>query len=151
MVAFITSVVITIVMCAVVVFVGKRRAPGTPLTWGEGMLAATFVFALMLMFYGVVPNEWLLWAGNALKWRSDSFGIPTPWGRLWEHGLTFGGRGKVMISAAAVGDAIAALMYIVFFVLQIVGWLWWQRRGKKPAAPPPIELSAFGRPLVKKG
>ncbi|HET7488780.1 MAG TPA: hypothetical protein VFJ85_12700 [Acidimicrobiales bacterium] len=151
MVALIASLVITIVMCAIVVFVGHRRPPGTPLTWGEGMLAATFIFALMLMFYGVVPNQWLLFAGKDLKWRSDSIGLPTPFGTFWKRGVTFMGRGRVQVTAAAVGDAVAALLYIVFFTLQIVGWLWWQKRGKKTAAPPPIELSAFGRPLVKKG
>lgn len=150
MVAFLASMIITVVMCGIVVFVGKRRPVGTPVTWGEAFLAGTFLFALMLMFYGVVPNQWLQWAGNELKWRSDSIGVPTPFGRLWENGLEFGGRGKVTITAQAVGDAIAAGFYIVFFVLQIVGWLWWQKRGKKTAAPPAIETSAFGRPLVRK-
>lgn len=150
MVAFIASLIVTLVMCAVIVMVGRRRPPGTPLTWGEGFLAGTFMFALMLMFYGVVPNQWLQWAGNELGWRSDSIGVPTPFGRLWPHGLTFFGRGRVTITAQAVGDAVAAGFYVVFFVAQIVGWLWWQKRGKKTAPPPAIEMSAFGRPLVKK-
>lgn len=150
MVAFLASMIITVAMCAIVVSVGKRRPPGTPLTWGEGFLAGTFMFALMLMFYGVVPNQWLQWAGNELGWRSDSIGVPTPFGRLWPNGLTFFGRGRITITAAAIGDIIAASFYIIFFVLQIVGWLWWQKRGKKTAPPPAIELSAFGRPLVRK-
>ena len=150
MVAFLASMIITLVMCGIVVLVGRRRPPGTPLTWGEAFVAATFMFALMLMFYGIVPNQWLQWAGNELGWRSDSIGVPTPFGRLWPEGLTFMGRGRVTITAAAIGDIIAATFYIVFFVLQIVGWLWWQKRGKKTAPPPAIELSAFGRPLVRK-
>ena len=149
MVAFVVSLIITIVMCGIVVLVGMRRPPGTPLTWGEAYLAGTFMFALMLMFYGVVPNEWLLYAGK-LGWRTDSIGVPTPFGRLWEHGLTFFGRGKVTITASAIGDMIAGAFYVIFFVLQIVGWLWWQKRGKKTAPPPAIEVSAFGRPLVRK-
>ena len=149
MVAFVTSLVITIVMCGLVVLVAQRRPPGAPLTWGEAFLAGTFIFALMLMFYGVVPNEWLLYAGK-LGWRTDSIGVPTPFGRLWKHGLTFFGRGKVTITASAIGDAIAAGFYIVFFMMQIVGWLWWQKRGKKTAPPPSVEVSAFGRPLVRK-
>lgn len=150
MVAFLASLIITMVMCGIVVLVGRRRPPGTPLTWGEAFLAATFMFALMLMFYGIVPNQWLQWAGNELGWRSDSIGVPTPFGRLWPEGLTFMGRGRLTITAAAIGDIVAATFYIVFFVLQIVGWLWWQKRGKKTAPPPAIEVSAFGRPLVRK-
>lgn len=150
MVAFLASMIITVVMCGIVVLVGLRRPPGTPLTWGEAFFAGTFMFALMLMFYGVVPNQWLQWAGNELGWRSDSIGVPTPFGRLWPEGLTFFGRGRVTITASAIGDIVAASFYIIFFVLQIVGWLWWQKRGKKTAPPPAIELSAFGRPLVRK-
>ncbi len=150
MVAFLASMIITVAMCGIVVFVGLRRPPGTPLTWGEAFVAGTFMFALMLMFYGVVPNQWLQWAGNELGWRSDSIGVPTPFGRLWPEGLTFFGRGRVTITASAIGDIVAASFYIIFFVLQIVGWLWWQKRGKKTAPPPAIELSAFGRPLVRK-
>ena len=45
---------------------------GTPLTWGEAMVAATYVFFLMFWVYGVVPHQWLTWAQNELKWRSDA-------------------------------------------------------------------------------
>ncbi len=150
MVAFLASVIITGIMVAIVVMVAKRRAPGTPMTWGEGYLAATFMFALMLMLYGIVPNQWLAWADNELGWRSDSIGVPTPFGRLWPEGLTFMGRGRLEITAQVIRDIIATVIYGVGFVGQIVGWLWWQKRGKKTAAPPAIETSAFGRPLVRK-
>ncbi len=150
MVAFMASLVIVAIMCAVVLVVAHRRPPGTPMTWGEAFLAGTFMFALMLMLYGVVPNQWLLWADNELGWRSDSIGVPTPWARLWPNGLTFFGRGRIMITAQVVRDIIATGIYVVFFVGQLAGWLWWQKRGKRSAAPPAIETSAFGRPLVRK-
>ena len=150
MVAFLASVVVTVIMVAVVLYVAKRRAPGTPMTWGEGFLAATFMFALMLMVYGIVPNQWLAWADNELGWRSDSIGVPTPFGRWWDDGLTFFGRGRLEITAQVIRDIIATVIYVVGFVGQIVGWLWWQKRGKRTAPPPAIETSAFGRPLVRK-
>ncbi len=150
MVGFLASLIVTGAMVATIVAVGKRRAPGTPLTWGEAFLAATFVFALMLLLYGIVPNQWLLWADNELGWRSDSVGVPTPFGRLFANGLTFGGRGRIMITAETARDAIAAGLYIVFLVGQVVGWRLWQQRGKKPAAPTEIPTSAYGRPLVRK-
>jgi hypothetical protein len=150
MVAFLTSVAVTAVMIGVILYVAKRRPPGTPLTWGEGFLAGTFMFALMLMLYGIVPNQWLAWADTELGWRSDSIGVPTPWGRLWENGVTFFGRGRIMVTALVIRDIIATTIYVVAFVGQIVGWLWWQKRGKRTAPPPAIETSAFGRPLVRK-
>lgn len=150
MVAFLASVIVTLIQIAIIVVVAKRRAPGTPMTWGEGFLAATFVFAWMLMVYGIVPNQWLAWADNELGWRSDSIGVPTPFGRLWPDGVTFFGRGRLEVTAQVIRDLIATLIYIVAFVGQIVAWLWWQKRGKKTAPPPAIETSAFGRPLVRK-
>ena len=150
MVAFLTSVAVTAVMIGIIVYVGMTRPPGTPLTWGEGFLAGTFMFALMLMLYGIVPNQWLAWADTELGWRSDSIGVPTPFGRWWENGLTFFGRGRIMITALVIRDIIASLIYVVAFVGQIMGWLWWQKRGKRTAPPPAIETSAFGRPLVRK-
>ena len=149
MVAFIASLIITGAMVAVILLVARRRAPGTPMTWGEAFLAGTFVFGLLFMLYGVVPHQWLAWADNELGWRPDSFGIPTPFGRLFEDGLEFGGRGRVLITAQTVRDVIAAGIYIVGLGLNFAIWLWWQKRGQK-AATPQIETSAYGRPLLRR-
>ena len=151
MVAFIISLVITVGMIAIAVAVGNRRPPGTPLTWGEAFLAGTFLFVLMLLVYGIVPNQWLQWADNELGWRSDKIGIPNPFGEPWlGSGLDFGGRGRITITAETVRDVVAALIYVVGLLAQIAGWLWWQRRGKRPARPAEIPTSAYGRPLVRK-
>lgn len=149
MVAFFASLIITVLMTLVVLRVGKRRAPGIPLTWGEAFIAATWMFGLLFMLYGVLPDRWLLWADNELGWRSDSFGIPTPFGRLFEDGLSFGGRGRIMISAQVIRDIIASAIYIIGLVLNFAMWLRWQKRSDKPKAAE-IETSAYGRPLVRK-
>jgi len=57
---FFVSLFFLVVGTAVIFVVGRRRPPGTPLTWGEALIAATFVFGVMLVGYGVVPNEWLM-------------------------------------------------------------------------------------------
>lgn len=149
MVAFFASLIITVLMTLVVLRVGKRRPVGTPVTWGEAFIGATWMFGLLFMLYGVLPDRWLLWADNELGWRSDSFGIPTPFGRLFEGGLSFGGRGRIMISAQVIRDIIASAIYIIGLVLNFALWLRWQKRGDKPATPE-IETSAYGRPLVRK-
>lgn len=154
MVAFIASLLITGLMIGIVVWVGKRRDPATPLTWGEAFLAGTFVLALMLMLYGVVPDRFLRWADGDLKWRSDKIGVPTgplPFRHhlLWEHGLSFGGRGKVTITAEVVRDILATVIYGVVLGVNFFGWSWWQKRGAKKAEVPALETSAYGRPLVR--
>ena len=162
MIAFVTSVVITAVMFGVVIQVARRRPPGTPMTWGEAFVAAVYLFALLLMIYAVVPDRWLRWADGDLKWRSDKIGIPLgglgighyhlfgmkkPY-LLFHKGITFGGRGKIVVSAKTVEDAIVATMYIVFLLAQIGVWLWWQRRGRQ-VSKAVQRVSAYGRPLVR--
>lgn len=156
MVSFTVSLIVTAILIAIVVRVAKRRAPGTPLTWGEAFVAGTFMFALMLMIYGVVPDQWLRWADGGLKWRSDKIGIPMgpiPLGNkhhlLFADGITFFGRGRIIVTAQVLRDVIAAGIYVVFLVVQCIAWLWWQQRGKKPAQPA-IETSRYGRPLLRK-
>ena len=151
MVAFVTSLLITALMCVVVFVVGRTRPPGKPLTWGEAAVAAVFVFGLLLLLYGIVPNQWLLWADNELGWRKDSFGIPNPFGKsLFEDGISWpGGRGRILISKEVIRDVIAATIYIVGLVGQIAAWKWWQSRGERT---PKTEMarSAYGRPLIRK-
>ena len=64
MVAFVTSLLITVLLVAVIFMVGKRRPVGAPLTWGESTVAGTYVFMIMFWVYGVVPHLWLTWADN---------------------------------------------------------------------------------------
>ena len=156
MVAFLASILITGAMVAVLVLVARRREPGRPLTWGEAFAAATYVFTLLFLAYGVVPHHWLTYAGNELAWRSDKYGIPIgPLDRwfvnpAFANGISFFGRGRILITAAAIGDIIATLIYVVAVGANILGWLAWQRRGQRRAEQPAIETSAYGRPLLKK-
>ena len=151
MAAFLFSLLITALMCLVIIVVGRVRPPGKMLTWGEAMLAGTFVFALLLMIYGVVPNQWLQLADNELGWRKDAFGIPNPFGKsFFENGISWpGGRGRIEISKEAIRDVIAATIYIVALLGQLKFWKWWQSRGERTVTAD-VERSAYGRPLIRK-
>jgi hypothetical protein len=161
-VAFLTSLIVSGAMVAVVVQVARRRQPGTPLTWGEAFAAGLFTFTLLFLVYGVVPHQWLAFADNTLKWRSDKIGIPLgPFGKaldvkgnvLFPHGIplptALGGHGRFIVTAQVLRDIVAAGLYIVFLLAQIVMWLWWQKRGQKKAETPEL-TSAFGRPLLRR-
>ena len=71
MVAFITTIVILVLMILPVFPYAKRRPEGTPLTWGEAMVGATYVFGVFFWAYAVVPHQWLTFADAELGWRSD--------------------------------------------------------------------------------
>lgn len=142
-------------MVGIAILVARRRPPGTPLTWGEAFVAATFVFALFVLVYGIVPDRFMRWADGELRWRSDAYGIPTgplhlgKNGRLFSGGITFFGRGRIMLSLQAIRDIIASGIYIVGIGAQVFAWSWWQKRGKAKDLPE-LETSAYGRPLVRK-
>lgn len=150
MVAFITSLLITVALIAVVFPMAKRRPVGTPITWGESMVAATYVFMVMFWVYGVVPHLWLTWADNELKWRPDTlvadyipgFGFMTPQA-LPE------GKFPMTITMQSLRDIIAVLIYVGFLGGNMWIWAYWQKRGTKTTTVE-IATSDYGRPLVKK-
>ena len=143
-VAFVFSFLLTVVMTLAVIPLAKRRPLGTPLSWGEAMVAAVYSFFVMFLAYGVVPHQWLTHAGNELNWRADRFIIGPKLGS--KHLLKYL---PFSITRQAAQDTIAALIYIVFFGLQIFVWVWWQKRGSKKAGAKEL-TSSYGRPLVKR-
>jgi hypothetical protein len=149
-VALVVSTLMLFAGIALVFAVGRRRPPGTPVTWGEAFVGGTFIFALMLIGYGVVPHQWLTYADNDLLWRPDKLmlGISGDGIKIGDDVKTLSGTGRIIVNAQAVRDIIAAGIYIVFLVAQVWMWSVWQKRGRKP---PEVELSSrFGRPVMRK-
>ena len=140
----------------VIFIVGRRRPPGTPLTWGEAMIAATFVFGVLLLAYGVVPNEWMKWADNGLLWRPDRiwFAVSTKWPVFFTGSNAAveaaAGRGRIIVSFQALRDIIAATIYILMLVAQVWLWIAFQKRGRKAATTEVARTSTFGRPVVRR-
>lgn len=139
MVAFLSSLLILGLFLAVLPPMAKRRPVGTPLTWGEAMVAGTYTFFLMFWAYGVVPHLWLTWADNELKWRPDNILIKSQ---------AAGGWSPITVSYQSLRDLIAVGIYVVFLGGNIALWAYWQGRGDKTASTE-IETSDFGRPLVR--
>jgi hypothetical protein len=154
---FFVSLFIFLVGLALVFIVASRRPPGTPLTWGEAIVGSTFVFGLLLVGYGVVPNEWLKWADNQLLWRPDRiwFAVSTKWPVFFTGSNAAveaaAGRGRVIVSFQALRDIIAAGIYILMLAGQVALWIAFQKRGRKAATAEVARTSTFGRPVVKTG
>ena len=152
MAAFVSSMIITLLMVAACLYVGGRRPIGTPVTWGEAMVGGTWVFAIMLLAYGVVPHQWLAYADNELLWRPDKLlvGISSA-GVVWGNDAkTLGGTGRILINYQAIRDIVATVLYVVFLGGQMVLWSVWQKRGRKKPGDVEEARSRFGRPVLRK-
>ncbi len=158
MVAFYASVIVDVALIVGAMLYLRRRPRGTPLTWGEAFAGATYIFAIFYLSYAMVPHQFITMADKDFGWRSDVFGIPTgpfyTWpiinGRhnLWPNGVTFFGRGRLMVNEQTVRDIIVTNMYVVAFVTHFKLFGIANRRGDKGAEVVPV--SPYGRPLVRK-
>jgi hypothetical protein len=64
MVAFVTAILVGVLIAGGIVWYGKRRPVDQKPTWGEAMVAAVVVFFLLFWSFGVIPHLWLAWADN---------------------------------------------------------------------------------------
>jgi hypothetical protein len=151
MVAFVAGMVVLVLGIAICLWFGRRRPVGTPVTWGEAFVAGTFIFALMILAYGIIPHQWLDYADNELLWRPDRvlMGFSTEGVKMGDAAKAIGGSGRILISYQALRDIVAATLYIVFLGANVVLWSMWQKRGRGKGELEPAS-SRFGRPLVRK-
>lgn len=143
MVALWTSIIITGLMVGGIVFYGMRRPLDQRCTWGEAMLGATFVFMLLIMLFGVVPDRWVRYTDNELGWSNETF--------LFTEGQFIDGNPITFppfrMDAKKFSDIVVVVQHLVVLGALPLVWLWWQKRGQKPAVEAPT--SDYGRPLVK--
>jgi len=88
-------------------------------------------------------------ASNDLSWRADKELIgPTGLGFTNGEGLLQWAL-PFKLNYLVVGDLIVVVIYGLGLVANVVLWSIWQNRGK--VAPPEIEESTYGRPLLREG
>ena len=151
MVSFSTSCVVLFALVAIGVWYRGRRPVGTPLTWGEAMVAAAYIFFLFFWAYGVVPDQWLRWADGGLKWGSNKYFLLPRYSKTacdtghwcWKY------PGPITVTMQTLRDIVAVLIYLVVIGLNVAAWPWWQNRGK--TKPVEVAKSDYGRPLVREG
>ncbi len=143
--AFIVSFIVTIALTLVAIPFGKRRPVGKPLTWGDAILASTYVFGVMFLAYGVVPHQWLVHVQNELGWRADKL-VNGPGDILMSKAR--GGSFPFDINYLQIGDILVLGIYGLFVGLQVYMFGWWQKRGAAKSTE--VETSSYGRPLVRK-
>ena len=143
MAALVTSIVITALMIAGVIEYGKRRPVDRQTSWGEAMLGSAFVFMLLLMVFGVVPDRWVRLTDNEWGWSVERM-LFTEGQFIDGNPITFP---PMRMDLKKVSDIVVVIQHIVALVGLPLLWLWWQKRDQKKAVAEPV--SDFGRPLVK--
>jgi hypothetical protein len=144
--AFIVSFVGALVMSLAIVWYGKRRPKGTPVSWGEAMLGATYVFAVLFLSYGIMPHQFIDHADKNLGWSRDKL-IFGPGGILKPESA--GGWNPITLQYEAIRDTMVVLLHAMFFGLHMWIAVWWQKRGDNVGTKA-LPTSTYGRPLVKK-
>ena len=146
MVALVVSILISLVMAGGIAWYGKRRPADDPMTWGESMLFAIYIYFLLFVVFGIVPHQWLTLAENEWSFRADR--IWDAWGLITAQSR--GGWFPFEVTYRVISDFIAVVIYNIYLGAMIVMWMQWQNRGKaKPSAD--VVTSSYGRPLVKRG
>jgi hypothetical protein len=112
------------------------------MTWARASIGAFLFTGLMIILYGVIPNEFLTVTQSTLDWSSLKEWVPIP------SVLTLGN--EISISAAAVKDLIGQ-GYILTVTVAVAVTMWkWQDRAKRLAEQgPPVKVSKYGRPLTR--
>jgi cytochrome bd-type quinol oxidase subunit 1 len=132
-VAFVTALLLTVVLVAIAMLYGSRRPVGQAITWGQA------------------PHLFLTWADNELKWRPDNL-VYKYWGILgFLKPQTAGGWFPVTLTMQAVRDLIVVGIYVLFLGFNMYVWSWWNNRQKRSdEKAKELETSDYGRPLVRK-
>lgn len=143
MAALVTAIVITALMIAGVIGYGKRRPVDRQTSWGEAMLGSAFVFMLLLMVFGVVPDRWVRLTDNEWGWSVEKM-LFTEGQFIDGNPITFP---PMRMDLKKVSDVVVVIQHIVALVGLPLLWMWWQKRDQKKIVAEPV--SDFGRPLVK--
>jgi hypothetical protein len=112
------------------------------------MLGALGTFTLMLIAYGTIPHEWIVYANSYLHWSAAAFVFQK--NRFIHFDVT----------KQAANDGVAALIYVVMLTGNIALFSMWQKRpvrapepeaGAPAAEREPAGTSAYNRPVTAKG
>ncbi len=116
------------------------------MTWARASIGAGLFTALMIILFGIIPNEWLTYTQAEWEWTSQKIWIEIPSALL--------GGNEVNISAAVFKDIISATYSVVALGGVAIGMISWQKRDQLRATREKSKkstdhVSVYGRPLQK--
>ncbi len=112
------------------------------MTWARAVFAAFLTWLELVMIFGMLPSEWLVFAQTDLNWSTQRVALVIP------PALMLGN--EVEISYGVLKDMISMGYHIVMLGVAAVFALQVQkmREGRPPSAEKPEPRSPYGRPLV---
>lgn len=147
MVAFITALVITIGMTAGIFVYADRRPADQPTTWGEAMIGSAYVFMLLILWFGILPDQFVDWVDSE-GWNNERFFVGP--GAILEAKAQ-GGWFPFSITYLAIRDIVVVIEHVIALALLPITAAYWQNRGERAKAKDAAAAapSDFGRPLVR--
>jgi uncharacterized membrane protein len=114
------------------------------MTWARASLGALLFVSLMMIVFGIIPNEWLTLTQSTLEWTPQKIAVTVPpWLVL---------NNDVSISYAALKDIVSGTYAIVALgAVAVTMYQWQERQKKRETAPPPEPVSTYGRPITRIG
>ncbi len=116
------------------------------MTWARSAIGALLFTSLMMILFGVIPNEWLTYTQAVWEWTDQKLWVQIPPELL--------GGNEVNISASAIKDIVAGTYVLVALGGVAAAMIAWQRRDEIQAARDKKRaekkaVSNYGRPLQK--
>ena len=129
----------------------RSPKPDRDTTWAEAMAGATYVFALFLLIYAIIPHEFITAADKYWAMSTNRYLIKSttqiPFNHAWNWPFSIDLQ-------HGVRDPLVVLIYIAFFASNIAMFVLWQKRATVSEAaerePVSVGKSRFGRPLKAK-
>ncbi len=113
------------------------------MTWARAAFAAFLTWIELIVIFGMIPSEWLVFSQTDLDWSAQRVALVVP------PVLVLGN--EVEISYAVLKDSISMGYHIVMLALGAVLAVQIQRikEGRPPSAEKTEATSPYGRPLVR--
>jgi hypothetical protein len=143
------SSLLLLIGTAAILWQMRKPKSERPTTWAAAMAGATYVFALFLLAYAVIPHEVITFCDGYLKWGNDKF--------LFRSGQeVLGFELPISFTYQALRDILVVGVYVVLFGINIALFVLWQKRPTAAEAEARRDAtveagtSRFGRPLKAK-
>jgi hypothetical protein len=112
------------------------------MTWARASIGAFVFVSVMMILFGVIPNQWLTLTQSVWEWTPQKIAVTIPPWLLLNN--------EISVSYAAVKDIVSGTYSVVVLgavAVAMYQWQGWQQRAQ--TAPPPQPVSTYGRPLSK--